>query len=45
MRLASGVIWPVPITLDVTRNCQGAQPGSSKVALRDAEGVMLAVSM
>jgi len=34
----------MPITLDVTRGiCQETYPGTSKVALRDAEGVMLAV--
>lgn len=44
MRLASGVIWPMPITLDVTEEfAKKLQPGTSKVALRDAEGVMLAV--
>src|SRR5207248_5526299 len=44
MRLKSGVIWPMPITLDVTEDfAKKLQPGSSKVALRDAEGVMVAV--
>jgi sulfate adenylyltransferase len=44
MRLANGVIWPMPITLDVSEEfAKKLQPGSSKVALRDAEGVMLAV--
>jgi sulfate adenylyltransferase len=44
MRLASGVLWPMPITLDVTEDfAKKLQPGSSKIALRDAEGVMLAV--
>jgi sulfate adenylyltransferase len=44
MRLASGVIWPMPITLDVTEDfAKKLQPGTSKVALRDPEGVMLAV--
>ena len=44
MRLASGVLWPMPITLDVTEEfAKKLTPGSSKVALRDAEGVMLAV--
>jgi sulfate adenylyltransferase len=43
MRLASGVLWPMPITLDVTEEfAKKLTPGSSKVALRDAEGVMLA---
>jgi sulfate adenylyltransferase len=44
MRLSSGVIWPIPITLDVTEEfAKKLQPGSSKVALRDPEGVMIAV--
>ena len=44
MRLSSGVIWPMPITLDVTEDfAKKLQPGSSKVALRDPEGVMVAV--
>ncbi len=43
MRLASGTIFPMPITLDVTEAfAKGLKPGSA-VALRDAEGVMLAV--
>jgi sulfate adenylyltransferase len=44
MRLKSGVVWPMPITLDVTEAfAKSLKPGSSKVALRDPEGVMLAV--
>jgi len=44
MHLTSGVLWPMPITLDVTEEfAKKLQPGSSKIALRDAEGVMLAV--
>jgi sulfate adenylyltransferase len=44
MRLASGVLWPMPVTLDVKEDfAKSLKPGSSKVALRDAEGVMLAV--
>ena len=44
MHLKSGVIWPMPITLDVTEDfAKKLTPGSSKVALRDPEGVMLAV--
>ena len=44
MKLASGLIWPMPITLDVTEDfAKPLKPGSSKVALRDGEGVMLAV--
>jgi len=44
MRLASGEIWPIPITLDVKEEfAKTLKPGSSKLALRDPEGVMLAV--
>jgi sulfate adenylyltransferase len=44
MKLANGLIWPMPITLDVTEEfAKALKPGSSKVALRDGEGVMLAV--
>src|SRR5215831_21012346 len=44
MKLKSGVLWPMPITLDVTESfAETLKPGSSKIALRDAEGVMLAV--
>ena len=44
MRLASGTLWPMPITLDVTEEfAKKLTPGSSRVALRDPEGVMLAV--
>ncbi len=44
MRLASGMLWPMPITLDVSEEfAKKLTPGSSKVALRDPEGVMLAV--
>ena len=44
MRLSSGLLWPMPITLDVTEEfAKTLKPGSSKVALRDPEGVMLGV--
>ena len=44
MHLASGILWPMPSTLDVTEEfAKKLTPGSSKVALRDPEGVMLAV--
>ena len=44
MRLTSGVLWPMPVTLDVTEEfARSLQPGSSKIALRDAEGVMVAI--
>ena len=44
MKLTNGLIWPIPITLDVTESfAKGLKQGSTKMALRDAEGVMLAV--
>jgi sulfate adenylyltransferase len=44
MRLADGTLWPIPITLDVTEDfAKKLTAGSSKIALRDPEGVMLAV--
>ena len=44
LRLSNGVLWPIPITLDVTEAfAKTLQPGSTKVALRDAEGVMIAI--
>ena len=43
MRLSSGVLWPMPITLDVPEDvAEKLAPGGS-LALRDVEGVMLAV--
>jgi sulfate adenylyltransferase len=43
MRLADDTLWPIPITLDVTEDvARGLQPGDP-LALRDPEGVMLAV--
>jgi sulfate adenylyltransferase len=44
MRLADGTLWPIPITLDVSEDFANTlKPGISKLALRDAEGVMLGV--
>ena len=44
MSLSSGLLWPMPITLDVTEDfAKSLKPGSSRIALRDPEGVMLAV--
>ena len=43
MRLADGTLWPMPIALDVSEaTAEKLSPGD-KLALRDAEGVMLAV--
>ena len=43
MRLSSGELWPMPITLDVKEEFAKSLKPGSKVALRDPEGVMLAV--
>lgn len=43
MRLSSGALWPIPITLDVTEAfAETVEPGQD-IALRDAEGVILAI--
>jgi len=43
MRLANGTLWPMPITLDLPEEFAGKLAAGGKLALRDAEGVMLAV--
>jgi len=44
MHLSNGLVWPMPITLDVKEEfAKTLTPGKSTIALRDAEGVMLAV--
>src|SRR5207244_11992841 len=44
MRLASGILWPIPVTLDVSEDfAKSLTAGRSKFALRDPEGVMLAL--
>ncbi len=42
MRLADGTLWPMPITLDVTRDFAGTIEAGQTLALRDAEGVLKA---
>jgi len=42
MRLASGLLWPIPITLDVPEAFADELSIGDVVALRDPEGVMLA---
>ena len=43
LRLADGTLWSMPITLDVTAEKAKTLTPGSKLALRDAEGVMIAV--
>jgi len=42
MRLADGTLWPMPITLDVPAKFAENLKDGQKIALRDAEGVILA---
>lgn len=43
MHLANGALWPMPITLDVNEKfAEGIEPGTD-IALRDQEGVILAI--
>ncbi|MCW3783715.1 bifunctional sulfate adenylyltransferase/adenylylsulfate kinase [Defluviimonas salinarum] len=43
MRLADGSLWPMPVTLDVSEAfAEKVEPGQD-IALRDAEGVILAI--
>jgi sulfate adenylyltransferase len=43
MRLADGTLWPIPVTLDVSRQLADAlQPGAA-VGLRDPEGFLVAL--
>jgi sulfate adenylyltransferase len=42
MRLPSGLVWPIPITLDVTRDFASSVKEGDRIALRDPEGVLIA---
>ena len=42
MRLTSGVLWPLPITLDVSEAFADGIGEGETIALRDPEGVLLA---
>lgn len=42
MRLANGALWPIPVMLDVTDEMAAEVGRTGTLALRDAEGVMLA---
>ena len=43
MRLADGTLWPMPITLDVSEDFAGKVEPGQDIALRDPEGVILAI--
>ncbi|MFQ5555309.1 MAG: bifunctional sulfate adenylyltransferase/adenylylsulfate kinase [Acidimicrobiia bacterium] len=43
MRLSDGTLWPMPITLDVTGEVAESLDRGDRIALRDPQGVMLAV--
>ncbi|HSS66893.1 MAG TPA: bifunctional sulfate adenylyltransferase/adenylylsulfate kinase, partial [Gammaproteobacteria bacterium] len=43
MRLTTGLLWPIPITLDVTQPFADEISKGEKIALRDPEGVLIAV--
>ncbi len=43
MRLADGTLWPMPITLDVSQDFAAKVEPGQDIALRDAEGVILAI--
>jgi sulfate adenylyltransferase len=43
MRLTDGTLWPIPVTLDVTAEAAALLHDGSHLALRDQEGVILAV--
>ena len=43
MRLADGTLWPMPITLDVSQEFADGLSDGQDIALRDQEGVILAI--
>ena len=43
MRLADGTLWPMPVTLDVSEVFAKEIASGDRVALRDPEGVILAI--
>ena len=42
MRLPSGIVWPIPINLDVSREFAAGLKEGDHIALRDPEGVLIA---
>jgi len=43
MRLPGGLIWPMPVTLDVSEEFAGSLGEGARVALRHPEGMVLAI--
>ena len=43
MRLEDGTLWPMPITLDISEKFAGEIEPGQDIALRDQEGVILAI--
>jgi len=43
MRLQRGVLWPIPVTLDVTAEFAEPLSAGDRIALRDSEGVLIAI--
>lgn len=43
MRLVDGAIWPIPVVLDVSEEFANTLKSGQQIALRDPEGVLLAV--
>jgi sulfate adenylyltransferase len=43
MRLKDGILWPIPVTLDVTEDFANSVSLGEKIVLRDKEGFALAV--
>ena len=43
MRLADGTLWPMPVTLDVSEAFAASVEPGQDIALRDPEGVILAI--
>ena len=42
MRLVNGVLWPIPVNLDVSEEFANGVEKGETIALRDAEGVLIA---
>ncbi|SVC74199.1 uncharacterized protein METZ01_LOCUS327053, partial [marine metagenome] len=43
MRLADNVLWPIPITLDITKEKAKSFSQNDQIALRDKQGFLLAI--